>query len=97
MATRRITSVAKAIEFFKAGSKKDVSKTASGKWFVRVQPPTGFRRMTVKYKYGTHGCCIGVAVTQIYESFQWKDYAAILEKSKNDIDKLVVYVNQEES
>ena len=81
---KRITSIDNAIAYFRNGSKRETKTLKNGKEYERVIPPTGYHHMNVTYK-GWPAC------TQLYKSFMWRDYAAILERDRNKISKLVLY------
>lgn len=82
---KRITSINNAIKYFKENTKIETRTMKSGEEYQVFIPPTSFRRMRVSYPMS-----IGI-LTTIYRSFQWKDYASILERDRNDIVKLVLY------
>lgn len=83
---RRITSINNAIKYFKEGTKIEMRTTQSGTEYTVFIPPKSFRRMNVSYPVSHVG-----VITTNYRSWQWKDYATILERDKAKICKLTLY------
>ena len=91
MTMRKITSIKNAIEYFRKGTKVETRKNRSGKEYKVYIPPHGFNALNLSENmYDTHGRIAGV-ITQKFHSFQWEDYARIIERKRGVITKLVLY------
>lgn len=90
---RRITSVSRAIKYFVEGTTTKL-ETYHGVIYVKYIPPPSFHRLTMTYNNG---------ITQIYESFEWRDYVKILfteshgmsKKTNGKLIRINLYINED--
>ena len=88
---RRITSITNAINYFEKGTKVEKKRNSKGEEYTVFIPPVGFHRLNVsQHFFDTNGKRAGV-ITQVFQSFQYKDYVSVLKRNKDKITKLVLY------
>ena len=88
---KRITSIKNAIKYFKEKTMIETRTNRDGEEYNVYIPPKGFHKLNIsEYFYDTKGHIAGT-ITQFFFSFQWKDYAQIIEERKEKIVKLQLY------
>lgn len=88
---RRITSIERAIKYFKDNTKIETRRDSSGREYQVYIPPTSFKGLRITELFYTVEGKVAGELTNVYEPFQWKNYVQVIESKKKRIVRLALY------